>query len=248
VFVSTNNVTTVNAPTFDDWYKFCLAGDIGSEYNENGGPLRSNGHLYVGGQEVTTVILPSNVTVLPKRLFRGLVNLTSVTILGDITTIGAGCFRNCPNLVMDVTGKFQHVENIYHDAFSDSPGVTGVVSLPSLTYIGVQSFMNTGIIEVTDLGTITNLGGKSFFNTYATKIVLPSTLTTMGYDSCLTRAHANVVCLAATPPEASGSFIYALYVPYSSDHPILAAYKAASWWSGMASSIYELDQNGNIPS
>jgi len=248
VFISTNNVTTINAPTFEDWYRYCLGGDITSEYNGNGNPLKTNGHLYINGQELTSKTLSADITVLPKQLFKGLVNLTSVTILGNITTIGAGCFRNCPNLVMDITGEFQSVQTIYHSAFQDSPNISGTVSLPSLTGIGEEAFRNTvGITEVANLGTITEIDGQVFYGTSATKITLPATITTMGYDSCLTRAHAVVVCLATTPPAASGSLIYSAYVPYSADHSILAAYQSASWWSQMASDIHELDQNGNIP-
>ena len=38
-----------------------------------------------------------------------------------------------------------------------------------------------------------------------------------------------------------------IYVPYSSDHSVLNAYKAAQYWSDRANYIFELDENGEIP-
>ena len=58
-----------------------------------------------------------------------------------------------------------------------------------------------------------------------------------------------------TPPTIQASSIgdthadgWKIYVPYSPDHSVLAAYKAATNWLNYADKIFELDANGNIPS
>lgn len=64
-----------------------------------------------------------------------------------------------------------------------------------------------------------------------------------------------VIFTQQTPPVVSGNIsLYntnnsiKFYIPYSADHSVLAAYQAASGWSAVASKIYELDENGDIPS
>ena len=63
-----------------------------------------------------------------------------------------------------------------------------------------------------------------------------------------------LVCMSPTPP-TFGNFNYTftsgcpsiIYVPYSADHSILNAYKAATGWSSLASRIYELCADDSIP-
>lgn len=82
---------------------------------------------------------------------------------------------------------------------------------------------------------------------------LPSTITSIGSQRGA-RFLRTLVCRATEPPTASDanflflSYLEKIYVPYSSDHSVLAAYKAATNWSNYESLIFELDSNGNIPS
>ena len=65
----------------------------------------------------------------------------------------------------------------------------------------------------------------------------------------------SVVVRNSTPPTLGGGNNFngtptntmKIYVPYSADHSILAAYKAASVWSTVASQIHELNPDGSIP-
>ena len=82
---------------------------------------------------------------------------------------------------------------------------------------------------------------------------LPSTITSIGNQRGANFLRT-LVCRATEPPTASDanflllSYLEKIYVPYSSDHSVLAAYKAATNWSNYESLIFELDSNGNIPS
>lgn len=62
-----------------------------------------------------------------------------------------------------------------------------------------------------------------------------------------------LIVRATTPPNLTSTNglnagVVTIYVPYSADHSVLNAYKAATNWSSMAGQIYELDENGEIPS
>ena len=81
-------------------------------------------------------------------------------------------------------------------------------------------------------------------------------LTTIGTNFCkyFSQANAILVMNVNTPPTVSSTnFLQSaksslkIYVPYSSDHSILNAWKAADVWSTKANQIYELNPDGTIP-
>lgn len=93
---------------------------------------------------------------------------------------------------------------------------------------------------------ITTFGGSCINSGYET-IILPSSTKTIENDfiSSSSNSTSRLICKALTPP---GLYINALrylganctiLVPWSPDHSILNAYKAASGWSTYASQIYD---------
>ena len=70
--------------------------NFGKYYNSN--PLSYAHHLYINGQEVTDVVIPSSVTSIGGYAFYGCSGLTSVTIPESVTTIGEDAFWNCSGL------------------------------------------------------------------------------------------------------------------------------------------------------
>ena len=86
---------------------------------------------------------------------------------------------------------------------------------------------------------------------YITKVAIPSQITSFSGSYSFANAWnlRLMVCTPTTPPTGAISIndYCKIYVPYSSDHSILNAYKAATNWVAHASQIYELDANGNIP-
>ena len=128
------------------------------------------------------------------------------------------------------------------------------IFLPStITTIGGCAFRNSGITSidipegVTALQLFTFNGCKSL-----AYVKIPSTMTsfaTQAFSGC--SGLQTFVCLATVPPTPGTSVFYNVpsnckfYVPYSADHSVLDAYKAA--WTEKANQIFELDENGNIP-
>lgn len=169
----------------------------------------------------------TGLTSLNQYEFANCSQLTSVVIPSNITTINSGAFNG--SAVASIGSQTTGVTTIGENNFWNGP-LAGVILLPAITTIGASVFRNTQI----------------------TKIDLGPNLTSIG-NFCFSGAGAVTVILRATTPPtipAANAFdnTAIFYVPYSADHSVLNTYKSAAYWSSHASRIYELDEDGNIPS
>ena len=151
-------------------------------------PTAYGAHLFIQGEELTSLTIPSDITTIKANTFNGCKYITGIfNIPNTITSIGDSAFMECS-------------------------GITGNVTIPS---------------------TVTSIGAYAFYGA--------SRLST-------------VVVFATTPPTLTNANAFSnnasgrvFYVPYSADHSVLDAYKAATNWSGFESVIYELNEDGTIP-
>jgi len=188
----------------------------------------SGNSMTYGCSRLTTVILPTTCTSLGNYLFYGRSSITSITGLDNVVSVGTYIFYRCYGLTSLNTPSLTSVGK---NAFYQCTHLTSI-NLESVTTIGQGAFDGcTGLQEVTLLH-ITSIGSEAFRRC--------SSLTAF-------------ICGVSTPPTLGTNSFYQttgvkIYVPYSVDHSVLAAYQAATNWSSYASQIYELDENGNIPS
>ena len=217
------------------------------------------GHIYVNGTEYTNVVVPNTATKIGPALFLYCKNITSLSFEANpsVTSIGLAAFRGCTGLTGVITIP-SSVTIVDSHAFSSCSGITELILegaknfgganlvgegcnalrrlvLPAVTSMGTYFMNSTGTsLEEFDLGpNVTNIP-HWFFGTG-------------------TRQLDRFICRATTPPTVSDNNIFyrkpkAIYVPYSTDHSVLNAYKAADYWSNSASIIYELNPDGTIPS
>ena len=181
--------------------------------------------------------------------------LESVALPTTCTIIGTGCFNGCTKLAT-VTGT-GNVQTIRQYAFTDTK-VTSL-NLESVKTIEYRSFNNSSLAELvvpylqTIDGNSTSTNG-AFYNTPLTRVDIGSSCTSIGdraFHGCTLLV--TFIVRATTPPSLGGNTFastnstFKIYVPYSADHSILNAYKAATNWSSRSSQIYELTSDGNIP-
>lgn len=218
------------------------------------GSSTSDTGAFGGCVALKSIVLPSTVTNIGRYSFYGCSSLSSISIPASVTTIGADALRGCSSL----TGSFTPPSGMatLSTAFLRGTGYTEFHSLPNLTRITATSAFGgtnfTHFYFAEGLQTIGNYlmnsQGKWLY------IDFPSTLTSIG-TVAFDRSGTNpvIVCRATVPPSLGvNSWIgtnsgLKIYVPYSSDHSILDAYKAATNWSAKASKMYELNQDGTIP-
>ena len=193
-------------------------------------------------------------------MFRNCISLTEISLPNTLKTIGTNAFHSCTGLV--TCSLPQSLTSIGNASFYNCTSLAGELNLPNLTSLGTQVFVRTAITKIKSLGRITSIPGVSYADNGGTfhscmsltEVTLPNTLTSIGTNTF--RGCSNLetlIVLATTPPSAGDQFLTGtpatlkIYVPYSANHSILAAYQSATRWSTYASRIYELDANGNIP-
>lgn len=183
---------------------------------------------------ITKVSNLGNVTAIPGRYtFSGCSNLVDFNFVG-ITSVGDSAFNSSTKLSANISTANSFV-TIGNSAFL-STKITGDLNAPNLTSLSSQCFYHCNLLNILNLGTIKSIPGYTFADNPNLKVVyLPETLTSLS-----SRAFASdkllekVIVLAQTPPTISGTpfegtnYTFKIYVPYSSDHSVLDAYKSAT--------------------
>ncbi|MBR2968173.1 MAG: leucine-rich repeat protein [Clostridia bacterium] len=90
-FAGCTAIAKVNAASIEAW--------LGIEFaNASANPLSVAHKLYVGGEEVTAVVVPDAVTAIKAYAFNGASSLTYVVMPKTVTSIGSSAFANCGSL------------------------------------------------------------------------------------------------------------------------------------------------------
>ena len=125
--------------------------------DSNSNPLHNAHHLYMGGEEVTNLVIPQNVTNINQFAFADCYELSSVTIPNSVTSIGDEAFRNCTGLTSVTIGT--SVTSIGKSAFYDcgilleviskieNPFDIGTNTFTDNTYYNATLYVPTGTID-----------------------------------------------------------------------------------------------------
>lgn len=211
--------------------------------------ITQNGTFYAN-QEVPPATGYSDVTVnVPPTLFRSLVDgsITSVTAegLAGVTRIGNSAFRECTSLVS--VSFPPSVTDIRSDSFRGCTVLSNVVFASGLLTIGSSAFNSDALTEIILPDTVTTIGSQAFRANPARRLVIGteiSEIAAQAFYQC--SSLENITIHATTPPTLADANAFAstgtalILVPYSSDHSILAAYKAATNWSTLESRLSEI--------
>lgn len=173
-------------------------------------------------------------------------NIKTISIPRSVTGFSNDCFQYCNG-----------VESVYYGGtVTDWCKINLNTQQPqryspnSMTYFEYSNLVTDAVID----NTVTEIKFYTFWNfKQFSSITLPSTITSIkqnAFNGCTGLSFVKI--LATTPPTLENVNAFQnvpgnIYVPYSIDHSILTAYKTASKWSSIANKIFELDENGDIP-
>lgn len=184
----------------------------------------NNGSIYE--TSLTSLFIPgiSSIGSSSQGVFKQNQELCNVCIPNLVlTNLNAQIFQKCYNLN---EFKFSSQNTLIPNECFEYCGFKKINIPNGIDTIWTSTFSNcSGVLEVTIPASVTTI------NNYAFSGVKPQYITV----------------LATTPPSLGSSnfgntYLQKIYVPYSSDHSVLAAYQAASNWSNYASYMEELPE------
>jgi hypothetical protein len=150
-FSGCTGLTKAEFASFESLCKISFA-DVSSN------PLFYAHHLYIGGSEVTELVIPASVTSIGGYAFSGCSGLTSIDIPSSVTSIGGYAFDACTGLTsVSIPAS---VTSIGDSAFSGCFRLTSVSIPSSVTSIGDSTFSGcTGLTSVSIPSSVTSIGG-----------------------------------------------------------------------------------------
>ena len=227
-FFSCSKLTSVHITDLAAW---CNIAFVSGSSN----PLYYAHHLYLNGEEIKDLVIPSSVTSIGKSAFNGCSGLTSVTIPNSVTSIGTDAFYNCSGLTSVIIPN--SVTSISSDAFLGCSGLTSVTIPNSVTRIGNYAFAYcSGLTSVTIPNSVTSIGSNAFYYCSGlTSVTIGSGTKSIGYyafGEC--PELTDVYCYAETVPSTNSNAFENSYIEYATLHVPAASielYKATEPWS-----------------
>ena len=171
-------LTSVHISDLKAWCEIKFA-----DYSSN--PLSYAQHLYMNGEEIKELIIPSDVTFISDNAFDNCSALTSVTIPNSVISIGKSAFNKCNSLTVVHISDLEAWCKISFSEGASNP-----------LYYAKHLYMNGE--EVNDLiipNSVTSIGSTAFSGCISlTSVTIPSSVITIGkyaFEGCtnLTSVH-----------------------------------------------------------
>lgn len=151
-----------------------------TDYPANAIPKNAFYNEYVGpNTNLTSIILPSSITVIGSGAFNKCSALTSIIIPNSVDSIKGGIFNDCSSL-NSVTIP-STITSIPDYTFSGCRGLTSIIIPSSVKNIGAYSFYNcSALTSITIPNSVTLIKNHSFANCSAlTSVTVPSSITSI---------------------------------------------------------------------
>lgn len=211
-------------------------------------PLHKGARLYLNGEEVINLTIPSDVTELDFAKFYGCSSIKTITIGSHVSTVTNRAFAECKNL-QKVTAS-NGLTKIGPQAFYRCQSLTNIEIPQSITNIGNSTFYECkSLSEIMIPDNVTSIDNYAFESCSSlTSVTIGSGIQNIGKYAFNRCALENIYCHATTPPALGDTNVFwnnslnlKIYVPWSADDSIINAYKAKSGWAGYVNRIYSMN-------
>jgi hypothetical protein len=186
-----------------------------------------NSDVFYNCYSLSSVSIPDSVTSISVYVFYNCYSMSSIIIPDSVTSIASYAFYNCYSL--SSISIPDSVTELWSNVFQNCYGISSISIPDSVTSLKSNVFQNCyGISSISIPDSVTSIESNAFQNCYGISEYhfARTTPPTLVSTSAFTGIVADCV----------------MYVPYSEDHSILAAYKAASNWSTYANYMQEEPQ------
>ena len=144
-------------------------------------------NAFEGCSGLTSLIIPSSVTSIHSSAFEGCSGLTSLIIPSSVTSIGTSAFKGCSGLTSLTIPS--SVTEIGKSVFEGCSGLTNLTIPSSVTEIGESAFEGcSGLTSLTIPSSVTEIGESAFKGCSGlTSLIIPSSVTEIGsyvFENC----------------------------------------------------------------
>lgn len=150
--------------------------------------------LFRGMKNLTTVSLPNSVTLIDNNAFIDCKTLATINIPNEVTTIGDRAFANC--YALSAITIPQKVTSIGQSAFSACKALSQVSIPNSVTSIGWGAFQSCSALQTANIGNNAAIGDAAFEScTSLTNVILGSSVPSIGasaFKNCTNLAAINI--------------------------------------------------------
>ena len=171
-FGGCSGLTSVHITDLAEWCKL----SFGMDSN----PLTYAHHLFLNGEEIKDLVVPSSVTCVGDSVFCNCTGIKTVTIPNTVTSIGRGTFSGCTSLSsINIPNS---VTSIGESAFSDCTGLISVTIPNLVNSIEWGTFSHChGLTSVAIPNSVSSIGGSAFSGCSSlTSVTIPNSVTTIG--------------------------------------------------------------------
>ena len=175
-FWDCSGLTSVHITDIDAWCRISF-GNSNTGYTSGVNPLEYAKNLYLNGELVTEVTIPSGITTISSGHFYNCTSLTKVTIPSSVTSIGVLAFTGCNQLTaVHITDLDAWCRISFGDSAANPLGwaenlylngalVTEVDFPEGTAEIKPYIFTNcTSLTKVTIPSSVTSVGNYAFYN------------------------------------------------------------------------------------
>ncbi|MCL2800908.1 MAG: leucine-rich repeat domain-containing protein [Treponema sp.] len=131
-------------------------------------------------RNITSVVVPSSVTIIGDGAFSNCSQLTSITLHDNITSIGINAFRRTAITTIRLPAR---ITIISQGAFAECRNLTSIVIPEGVTIIGQEAFTtNVALTSITFPSTLRAIHNSAFLNcTLLSSITIPDSVTNIEF-------------------------------------------------------------------
>ena len=191
-FSRCRNLTSVYIADLSMWCKTKFG-------NNESSPFAFAQHIYINGEEVKDLVIPTGVTSIPdyafydcgcllsvdisdgvtsigKESFRWCTGLTSVKMANSVTSVETLAFMNCQRLVsLEFSNNLAYISSY---AFCGCNSLTSVTIPSSVSFIGPEAFSSCGLTSIIIQNGVKSIYRNAFYGCSGlTSIDIPNSVT-----------------------------------------------------------------------